>query len=183
MSKKKICLFCIDIVLIAILIAFDRFTKQLALAYLKGTAGLSLISGVLELRYLENRGAAFSLLQGKTWLILLTGFLFIGIVIYFIMKMPDHKKYNIIHIVVSFFIAGGIGNMMDRFLYGYVVDFISFVLINFPIFNVADIYVVVAFFIVGIFVLFIFTDDDLEFLSFRKHPKQNTEEATKGHEV
>jgi len=71
-------------------------------------------------------------------------------------------------------VAGGVGNMIDRFRFDYVVDFISFVLINYPIFNVADIYVVLA--VIGVFILFLFVykDEDLDFLSFKK--KQNPTE-------
>ncbi|MDE7114399.1 MAG: signal peptidase II, partial [Acetatifactor sp.] len=82
---------------------------------------------------------------------------------------PNKKKFVKVHVLLSVVIAGGIGNMIDRFRFDYVVDFISFVLINYPIFNVADIYIVVA--TLGLFVLFmfVFQEKDLEFLSFKQN--------------
>ena len=83
--------------------------------------------------------------------------------------MPLQKKYNIVHILLSVVIAGGIGNMVDRFRFDYVVDFISFVLINYPIFNVADCYIVVAMIILFLLFVFVFKEKDLEFLSFKQN--------------
>lgn len=169
MSKKKFRLFGIDVLLIALLIALDQFTKHLAVLHLKGRPALPLIDGVLELQYLENRGAAFGMLQNQKIFILFVGFIFLTVVLVFMWKLPDHKKYTIVHIFVSVIIAGGIGNMIDRMRLDYVVDFIYFVLINFPIFNVADIYVVVA--TIGLFILFLFVykEKDLEFLNFKQN--------------
>lgn len=169
MSKKKLCLFGIDALLIALLIAFDQFTKYLAVLHLKGRPALPLIDGVLELQYLENRGAAFGLLQNQKIFILFVGIVFLVVVLIFMWKLPDHKKYTIVHMLVSVIIAGGIGNMIDRFRLDYVVDFIYFVLINFPVFNVADIYVVLA--TIGLFILFLFVykEKDLEFLNFKQN--------------
>lgn len=72
------------------------------------------------------------------------------------------------HVLLAVIVAGGIGNMIDRFRLDYVVDFISFVLINYPIFNVADIYVVAT---IGLFILFLFVykEKDLEFLNFKQN--------------
>ena len=66
-------------------------------------------------------------------------------------------------------IAGGIGNMIDRFRFDYVVDFISFVLINFPVFNVADCYIVTSVIILFILFLFVYKEKDLEFLNFKQN--------------
>ena len=87
---------------------------------------------------------------------------------FLVFKMPAGKKYTAMHIILSFVIAGGIGNMIDRFQLEYVIDFISFVLINFPIFNVADCYVVCGVIAMCIMLLFVFKEEDLDFLSFKK---------------
>ena len=88
---------------------------------------------------------------------------------FFLLKLPEQKKFRIVHVLLAVIIAGGIGNMIDRFRLDYVVDFISFVLINYPIFNVADIYVVIA--TIGLFILFLFVykEKDLEFLNFKQN--------------
>ena len=127
-----------------------------------------LIDGVLELQYLENRGSAFGILQNQKFFILFVGITFLIVLLFFLFKLPQQKKYCILHILLASIIAGGIGNMIDRFRLDYVVDFISFVLINYPIFNVADIYVVVG--TIGLFILFlfVFSEKDLEFLNFKQ---------------
>ena len=157
-----------DILVIGLLIAFDQFTKYLAVTRLKGREAYSLIAGVLELDYLENHGAAFGILQNQKAVILGIGIVFMLIIFAIMFRVPRGKKYAILHIMLSFVIAGGTGNMIDRFSLSYVVDFISFILIDYPVFNVADCYVVCA--TVGLFIMFMFVlkEEDLEFLSFKK---------------
>ncbi len=165
--NKKI-LFLMDTVIVAVLLILDQFTKHLAVVHLKDQPALPLIEGVLELDYLENRGVAFGMFQNQRFMILLTGIVFMAVILFVMYKMPVNKKFTILHIVLSCIMAGGIGNMIDRVTLGYVVDFISFVLINFPIFNVADCYVVCATIVLFIVYLFVLKEEDLDFLSFRK---------------
>ena len=83
--------------------------------------------------------------------------------------MPVTPKFRMIHVLLVFIVSGGVGNMLDRLRLDYVVDFVSFVLINYPIFNVADIYVVCA--TIGLFIMFLFVlkEKDLEFLNFKQN--------------
>ena len=83
-------------------------------------------------------------------------------------KTPDAKKYRILHLLLSLIAAGAIGNMIDRVRFDYVVDFIYFVLINFPIFNVADIYVTISTIALVILLLFVYKENDLNFISFKQ---------------
>ena len=92
-----------------------------------------------------------------------------GIVLFFLLKLPENKKFYPVHVCLSAVIAGGIGNMIDRIRFDHVVDFFSFVLINFPIFNVADCYIVVAITILFILFIFVFKEEDLDFLSFKQN--------------
>lgn len=165
--NKRVKMLLIDIVIAAVLLALDQYTKYLAINHLKNRPALVLIDGVLELQYLENRGSAFGMLQNQKFIILFVGIVFLAVIIFFLFRMPLQKKYNIVHILLSVVIAGGIGNMVDRFRFDYVVDFISFVLINYPIFNVADCYIVVAMIILFLLFVFVFKEKDLEFLSFK----------------
>ncbi len=165
--NKKI-LFLIDFVVIVVLLIVDQFTKHLAVTGLKGQQPIVIFKDVLELEYLENRGVAFGLFQNQRFMILLTGFLFMVAICFIMYRMPVGKKFTILHVVFSCIIAGGIGNMIDRAALGYVVDFISFVLIDFPIFNVADCYVVCATIVLFVMFLFVLSEDDLDFLSFSK---------------
>ena len=152
----------IDALIAAVLLVLDQFTKHLAVVHLKNQPAYVIIDGVLELQYLENRGSAFGMLQNQKVFILFVGIVFLAV-------LPEQKKFRIVHVLLAVIVAGGIGNMIDRFRLDYVVDFISFVLINYPIFNVADIYVVVA--TIGLFILFLFVykEKDLEFLNFKQN--------------
>ncbi len=158
----------IDAVLAVLLLVFDQFTKYLAIIHLKNKPAYVLIDGVLELQYLENRGSAFGMLQNQKVFILFVSITFMLILLFVLWKLPEQKKFNMVHFLLATVIAGGIGNMIDRFRFDYVVDFISFVLINYPIFNVADIYVVVATFGLAAVFLFVLKEEDLEFLKFKK---------------
>ena len=144
-KSSRVVMLIIDALIAAVLLVLDQFTKHLAVVHLKNQPAYVIIDGVLELQYLENRGSAFGMLQNQKVFILF------------------------VHVLLAVIVAGGIGNMIDRFRLDYVVDFISFVLINYPIFNVADIYVVVA--TIGLFILFLFVykEKDLEFLNFKQN--------------
>lgn len=157
-----------DVVIIAALLALDQMSKHLVIVHLKNSPAIPLIDGVLELKYLENRGSAFGILQNQKFFILFVGVVFMAVILFFLFKLPPDKKFRIVHVFLSAVIAGGLGNMIDRFRFDFVVDFISFVLINFPIFNVADCYIVVS--TIGLFILFMFVykEKDLEFLSFKQ---------------
>lgn len=157
----------VDLLLIIVLIALDQYTKYLAVLKLKNQPAYSVIDGILEFNYLENRGAAFGLLQNQKGLFLFIGIIFLCAVSYVIYKMPAGRKYTILHILLTTIAGGAIGNMIDRVRLDYVVDFIYFVFINFPIFNLADMYVTIATAIFIILFLFYYKEADFNFLNFR----------------
>lgn len=167
--RAKVIMLLIDAVVAGLLLLLDQATKYLAVTRLKNSPAVVLIEDVLELKYLENRGSAFGMLQNQKFFILFVGFVFLAVILFFLFKLPAEKKFRVVHILLAAVIAGGVGNMIDRFRFDYVVDFISFVLINFPIFNVADCYIVVS--VIGLFVLFLFVfkEKDLEFLNFKQN--------------
>ena len=170
--KKKFIIF--DFLMIIALIIIDQYTQHLAVLHLKDKPAFSVIDGVFELNYLENRGAAFGMLQNQKGFFLLVSCIVLIAICYILMKMPEDKKYNILHILLVLIASGAIGNMIDRIRLEYVVDFFYFVLINFPIFNMADIYVSVACVLLAIVMLFVYKDEDLDFLSFRKKKATET---------
>ena len=173
MSNKKVFSIFTSIILIIILIFIDQFTKQLAVINLMNKDDYVLIPGVLQFHYLQNNGAAFSILEGKQALFAVITPILLLILIYILFKMPLNKKYNILNFIIIFIISGAIGNYIDRIRQQYVVDFIYFSLINFPVFNVADCYVTVALFLFLALMLFYYKDEDLEDiklnLRFKKH--------------
>ncbi len=120
----------------------DQLTKWLAVIYLEGQPPFPIIKDVFQLNYAENTGAAFSMLEDKPWIFVPISFVaIIGLFIYLIKFVSPRDK--ITGIGLSMIIGGGIGNMIDRLMQGYVVDFFDFVLIRFAIFNVADSFVCV----------------------------------------
>lgn len=168
--KKHIQIFS----LIIILILADQLTKLWALAELRGSEGISVITGIFELQYLENRGAAFGILQNHQVLFLLITVLAAVLLTYIYARIPDDKKYIPLRICYVLLMAGAFGNIIDRAFRGYVVDFFYFKLIDFPIFNVADIYVTVTMVLLMGLILFYYKEEDLEFLSRKgKHGRND----------
>ena len=92
---------------------------------------------------------------------------FMLLLVFVLFRLPGTKKYLPLDILVTLILSGGIGNMIDRVIHDYVIDFIYFKIINYPIFNVADIYVVVGTILIAILCLFIYEEKDLDFLSFK----------------
>lgn len=163
---KKWIMFLIDIAVLLIMVFIDQLTKNIAVVKLKDQPAYSLIDGVLEFNYLENKGAAFGMLQNQKIFFVFIAVLFIAAIVFILIKAPNENKYIKLHILLSLICAGAIGNMIDRLRLDYVVDFIYFSLINFPIFNVADICVTVSTILLIILILFVYKDHDFYFLSF-----------------
>lgn len=148
-----------------VLVAADQWVKQLCVAHLKGSDPIVLIPGVLEFNYLENHGAAFGMLQGKQIFFWILTVCFIGVALWFFVKVPKTSYFAPLTISVVVLLAGAIGNFIDRIAYKYVVDFIYFRLINFPVFNIADIYVTLSMIALIALVMFRYKDGDFAFLS------------------
>ena len=83
-------------------------------------------------------------------------------ILYFLIRLPATKKYHVLRFCLVTIGAGAIGNLYDRIMLGYVIDFLYFIYIDFPIFNVADIYVTVSAAMLVILFLFIYKDEDLD---------------------
>lgn len=149
---------------VLLLLVLDQFTKYFASTYLANGHSIVLIEGVFQLHYLENQGAAFGMLQGKKlWFVAITLImLLLMVLVYF--RTPFEKRYRWFRIILTLLTAGAIGNLIDRLRLNYVVDFFYFELINFPIFNIADIYVTVGMALLFILILFYYKDEELEVL-------------------
>lgn len=175
MNRTKKIHLIFDLITVIIFVLIDLCTKHLAVINLKSKPAYVLIDGVFELRYLENTGAAFSMFRNKQFIFLIAAMLMILLIVYAIIKMPVLKRYLPLEIVLIAIFAGAVGNMYDRIINGYVVDFLYFSLINFPIFNVADIYVSVATVILAFLIIFYYKDNEFDFLSIKK--KEHNEEV------
>lgn len=135
----------ISLAVAVVLVGIDQFTKWLVATYIKPQHSVNLISvngrEWLNLTYQENTGAAFSILRDKQlFLIILTSIIILGVIILILTKRIKKKAY-----IWSFslIVAGGIGNLIDRIVHNYVIDFIDLRIIKFAVFNFADICAVV----------------------------------------
>lgn len=157
------------------LVGLDQYTKYLAVFYLKGQQDCILIPEVFRLTYVENFGAAFGTMQNSTvFLLLMTGILMIYLFLVY-GRLVCREGYRCLRIICLVIIAGGIGNIIDRVMYGFVVDFLYFELIDFPVFNVADCYITcgVAALLISMFT--IYKEDDMELLipfAVKKNPNK-----------
>lgn len=171
-------------IFIAILVAIDQITKKMAVLSLKDKPAIPIIKDVFELEYLENTSAAFgmdpiSLLHKvfqfdifinnpELYLNVRMGFFYLLTIVMIwllgllFLRIPSEKRFRYLDWIVLFMIAGAIGNLIDRVVQQYVVDFLYFKLINFPIFNVADIYVTCAAVALLILGLIFYKDEDIE---------------------
>ena len=185
--------FFLSTIVVAILVTIDQITKALAVLYLKDQPAIPIIKDVFELKYLENTSAAFGMdpisflhkifqfdvfntnpevyLQARMGFFYLLTVVMIWLLGFFYMKIPNEKRFRYLDWIMLFMIAGAIGNFIDRVVQQYVVDFLYFKLINFPIFNVADIYVTCAAILLLILGLIYYKDEDIERILPSKNKK------------
>ncbi len=150
----------IPIILAVVLIAVDQITKYIALTSLKPVGSITFIDGFMDFTFVENRGAAFGILNGKTWLLLLLAAVICVVLVVAMKRMPDTRKYRWLKWTLMLILAGAVGNIIDRLIRGYVVDFFEFTFITWPVFNMADIYVVVGTVVMALLVLFVIKEDE-----------------------
>ena len=142
-------------IIIILSIIIDRITKILAVKCLKEKS-IDIISGVFRLTYVENTGAAFGIGGKSTALLTVISVLILIGVIFALLKYKPEE--NIAKISAALVIGGALGNIIDRMAQGYVVDFLDFCLINYPVFNFADCCIVIGAFLFCIYVLFVYDD-------------------------
>lgn len=153
---------------IVILTIFDQLSKIAADQFLKFQEPFVLIRNVFQLEYLENRGRLLESFQNRQEIFcLITILALLGLTFLFV-RMPASPRYRPMSICYVLFMAGALGNFIDRTLQGYVIDFFYFKWINFPIFNVADIYVTTAVILLLVLVLFYYKEEELDFIGRKK---------------
>ncbi len=158
------------------LVAFDQWTKYLAVTRLKGQEDFMVIKGILSFTYLQNKGAAWGMLSGQIlFFIIITLLLSAGILYLYknTYRLKENRYRNIIlRADLLVLLSGAIGNFIDRVMEGYVVDFIQTEFMEFPVFNVADCYVTISIGVFAILSLFFINEEEMDVL-FR--PMKKTE--------
>lgn len=136
--KKKFWVFA----LLPVLFALDRASKIWAEGALRASPGgmMPLIPGVIRLRLAENEGAAFSLFAGNRWLLLgVTSLIMLAVLLFIVFG----RGGALADVSLTMVLAGGLGNLYDRFAQGFVIDYLEFLFVRFAIFNLADVFVCV----------------------------------------
>lgn len=164
----------LNILIPLIAIVADQIVKYWAATDLQARGTIPLWEGVFHLTYCENTGAAFSMFSGQRWMLLGVTVILLAGLLYALQKNWMQNTFG--RMSLRLIIGGAIGNMIDRFLLGYVVDLFDFRLIHFPIFNVADILLCVG---VGMMMLYIlFMEPKIE--KAKKEAAQNGDHLSDG---
>lgn len=145
---------------VVILTALDQYSKFIALTHLKPVGNIKVIDGWFDFTFVENRGAAFGILEGQRWFfVILTIAVTIGVIMYLLKMKEKDAAHNFLRFSFVLILSGAWGNAIDRLLRGYVVDYFEFTFINYPVFNVADIYVVAGTILLAVLLLLVIKDE------------------------
>lgn len=143
-----------------LLLALDQLTKYAAYTYLRGNWPIVLFPGVFELHYLENTGAAFGMMEDQQWFFIAVAATITLALGWFYHILPQHHRFTPLRILCTMISAGAVGNMIDRLIHRFVIDFLYFKLIDFPVFNIADCYVVLGVIAAAVCILFVYQEED-----------------------
>lgn len=170
MNRIKIKSNILSVIGIFLLVLLDQISKMLAASKLKGKESVIVIPKILSLTYLENEGAAWGIFQNKQiFFIVISVVLLICIALYN-NKLPYTSRFRALRITMAVLASGAIGNMIDRIVHKYVIDFFEFKFISFPVFNVADIYVTCSVIFLLILTFFVYSEKEL-FLERERNEK------------
>ena len=163
-TKNKIKIYIIPILCIGLLVAFDQITKFIVRTSFALYESHPLIKNVFHLTYIQNTGIAWGMFKNGRIIFLILTVLVLLVCAGIYAKIPENRRFTPIRVCLVFLVSGAIGNMIDRISLHYVVDFFYFSLINFPIFNVADIYVTLSAVALIIAVLFYYKEEDFSLI-------------------
>jgi signal peptidase II len=136
-----------------LLVVLDQITKFWAKGALAHGKTIDFIPYIMDFAYVENRGAAFGILQDTRWLLIGMTVVVLGVILFYALKTK--KRHPMFLLSVALIFAGGVGNLIDRLFFGYVTDFLHVLFVEFPCFNLADVCVCVGGALLVIFLLFL----------------------------
>ncbi|MGI5850340.1 MAG: signal peptidase II [Christensenellales bacterium] len=167
----------LQIIIIIAVVAADQLVKFLVSPVLQALPGetLPVIQNVFHLTYVENTGASFGILQGsRVFFIIVT---IIVLIVAAVLMIRTHRSQSLfLKITLSLVIGGTLGNFVDRIIYGFVRDMFDFRLIHFWVFNVADMCLVIGAILLGIYILFIYKEQDKKSLFERREKTKENDE-------
>lgn len=159
------------VILMIILVGLDQWTKWFFFVNQDKFSHFEVIKDFFYLTYVENRGAAFGMMQNFRWgFLIITPVVLVFLIIYFI-----KNRNTLLRTALAFFIAGAVGNFIDRLFRGFVVDFLDFYPFgyDFPVFNAADIFVNIGAALLIIYLIFIYKEPEKEKEEKKEVQEQN----------
>lgn len=173
LMKNRIKQYIPTLIIMIALIVLDQVTKLIARSALADSS-VAVIEGVFEFKLVYNTGVAWGMFGQSPVVITLIALIIMAVVAFVYFKIPvENKRLRFLRILLILIFSGAAGNIIDRLCVDAVTDFLYFKLINFPVFNVADIYVTVSGILVAILLIFYYKEEDLDFLKFKR--KKNDE--------
>lgn len=168
-NKKRYLIFSLQLIAAAVLALVDQLIKKAVVGQLKGQSPVVLIPHVIGLRYAENTGAAFSAFSQSTRLLsVVTLVMIVAVIVYLFFAKIENRLINSCVVCI---VGGGIGNLIDRFAQGYVVDYVETLFVNFPIYNFADILVTCGVAVLCVYLIYTSVRDGRR----KKEPKEETD--------
>ncbi|MEE0059483.1 MAG: signal peptidase II [Acutalibacteraceae bacterium] len=147
----------ISFIVAILIVVADQLIKLLVVNTIQGSANVSILNGLVEFTYLENRGMAFGMLQNARWLfIIFTSIVMLAIIVYMIKTKPTSK---LLLTSLALVLGGGIGNLIDRIFLGYVIDYIQLSFFS-PVCNFADYCITIGTAVLMVYILFFSSDGE-----------------------
>lgn len=146
-------LYCLYILAIVVIVSADQFSKYLIVRNILENISITLVDNFFNITYVKNYGAGFSILQNQTVFLCIVSIAAIAAITYLLLKSKNNETLNRISYLLI--IGGTIGNLIDRIRFGYVIDFLDFMIFgyDFPVFNVADSFITIGCFLIIISVI------------------------------
>lgn len=161
-SGKIVGIYLPAILSFCLLVGIDQFVKYLVYSKMELHSSIVVWQDIFEIHYIQNSGAAWGLFENKQVLFIISSILVLFIGIFLYIKCINRDIFKDIRMLIILILSGAVGNMIDRIRFQYVVDFLYFKLIDFPVFNIADCYVTIGFIFLIILILFKYKDEDFE---------------------
>lgn len=177
-AEKRVLMFVISLVIAAAIVAADQLIKLAVVDKIALYDSKEFIPKILSLTHIRNSGAAWSIMEGKTWFLIGLPIIVIAFALWFMYKYRHASKFALASIAMV--LGGGIGNLIDRIRLHEVVDYLKLEFFNFPIFNFADICVVVGAILFCIYMLFFDESDKKDSKSKESNKKDGESDAAAG---
>lgn len=184
---KKLSRVFVPLLFLCGIVGLDQWTKYLTMKHLAGGGEVKFIGNAVVFSYMQNRGMAWGLFQNAQFVLCLLTILAIAVIVFLYVRTPFKPEYRPIRIAEVMLVGGALGNLVDRifrfdpaeggtYFHGYVVDMIYIKAINFPVFNVADIFVSLAFLSFLFLLIFVYNEDEFN-KCFGNFPPRKKKEA------